>query len=113
MSFLLTVKSRELAERQERQAWETLSYCDDYKREIRQISPKTRWSLISVTWNNWPGKSSLKAKRMKQLKDSKDPPWTQLVFDTYTLLNTTVTGGSSVNVIKGEKPSLEREDGEN
>ena len=50
---------------------------------------------------------------MKQLKDSKDPPWTQLVFDTYTLLNTTVTGGRSVNVIKREKPPLEREDGEN
>ena len=32
---------------------------------------------------------------------------------THTLLNTTVTGGRSVNVIKGEKPPLEREDGEN
>ena len=29
----------ELAEPQERQAWESLSFCDEHNREIRQIFP--------------------------------------------------------------------------
>ena len=85
-----------------------MSYCDEHKREIRQISPKTKWSLISVTWNNWPGKVPWRPGGWNKLKDSKDPPWTQLVFHTYSLLYTTVTGGRSVSVIKEKTPLLER-----
>ena len=75
----MTEKLREPADQQERQAWETLPCCDEHGSEIRQISPKTKSSVILVTRGNWPGKTSLKAKRIKQtlnnLKIGSDRSW--------------------------------------